>query len=174
MKRTGKTNKLLDGMPPHERYVRDYHGDAANPGISQFIGYAAHLVKMETGSAHEKKVARISWDKDVLPLLERELRLALERADGSVFVLIGEHLSRFRKPVDPLRAWINGTMFNAKTRPGGGLDTVHEKTDKTSRELYDMFKAEHTADRTGFNEFCRALRELGAVWNKKNCGPTAR
>lgn len=172
MKRAGKTNKLLAGLAPHERYVYDLHGDRANPGISQFIGYAAHLVGMESGSEHEKKLARMCWDKDVLTVLERELRQGLAKSDGSVFISIGEHLARFRRPVDPLRAWIATAMFSARTRPKGplGLEIIHEHTDKTSTDLFGMFRSECPEDKTGFNEFCRALRKLGAVWRKSKGG----
>ena len=169
MKTPGKTNKLLVGKQPHERYHNELHGDSANPGISQFIGYAALLVKLEAGSGHEKKLAQICWDKDVLPLLERELRQALAMADGSVFVAIGEHLSRFRKPVDPLRAWICERWSSAVFRDGGWT-TVHEHADKTSSELFTMFRHECPKQRIGFNEFCRALREFGVLWKKSKGG----
>jgi len=175
MKLKGKNNSALEGMHAHERHGFDRFGDGFNADVAQFLGFTKFVIDLE-GDAEKEVQGRAPgwWKRQVLPRLQSELRRAIIANDGQFFRALADHIdARGKRPVDPLREWINRALFQVVS-DAKGTRTVQPHEGKTFNELLDMFRAEHKDNRPDGDVARRQFTALGVRWKKSKGGRRPR
>lgn len=187
----GKTEKLHEEKDPFDRAIYEFFGDAMgcrgvppSPGLAQWIHAAKFVMglKNDTDPAVRSR-GEFYWKEDstdseksremrrlfpsVMGQVEQELIKALSGNDGQFFISLGLHLERMKAgAVDPLRNWILCACFQFVS-DAKGQRYVPKLAEKTTHELWELYR-EATGDlTTDVRVFRRALKECKATWRRE-------
>lgn len=182
MRTKGKNNKVLEGKALFDRAGFEHFGDKFNRDMLLFVDLIEYGVEMETGETKtwaEKQVRDKApgwqnwehwpaqwWTNYIFPRLKSELRNALITRNGKFFRGLADTIEAWKHPVDPLRAWICGTLAVRGKLRNGGMRDGQLHTDKTSAELHAMFRGSEFGYKVSPEVFTKTLREMGVRWRK--------